>query len=143
MLYEMFLITPTKADRWIDRGGSTAWPPCPSDLNPLDFYLWGHLKILVYAAPVDNKEAAHHHILDAYQTICSYPSILERIQCSIMRRVEVCIVSYRGYFEPQIKCSQMYVYKDIFFSFRYVEPVPKVCLLVSVTTCMVSDEMGK
>jgi hypothetical protein len=27
------------------------------DLNPLDFYLWEHLKSLVYATPVDSEEA--------------------------------------------------------------------------------------
>ncbi|KAJ4432524.1 hypothetical protein ANN_21146 [Periplaneta americana] len=29
-------------DRWIGRGGPIAWPPRSLDLNPLDFYLWGH-----------------------------------------------------------------------------------------------------
>jgi hypothetical protein len=33
----------------------TALPPWSPDLNPLDFYLWRHLKTLVYAAPVDNE----------------------------------------------------------------------------------------
>ncbi|KAJ4444692.1 hypothetical protein ANN_06489 [Periplaneta americana] len=31
-------------DRWLGRGGPIAWPPRSPDLNPLDFYLWGHLK---------------------------------------------------------------------------------------------------
>jgi hypothetical protein len=39
-------------DQWIGRGGPTAWPPCPPDLNPLDLYLWGHLTTLVYATPL-------------------------------------------------------------------------------------------
>ncbi|KAJ4451308.1 hypothetical protein ANN_02769 [Periplaneta americana] len=38
-------------DRWIGRGGPIAWPPRSPDLNPLDFYLWGHLKSLVYSFP--------------------------------------------------------------------------------------------
>jgi hypothetical protein len=46
-------------------GGPTAWPPRSPDLNPLDIYLWGHLKALVYAAPVDNEETLHHYIVDA------------------------------------------------------------------------------
>jgi hypothetical protein len=32
---------------WIGRGGPIAWPPHSYDLNPLDFYLWNHLKSLV------------------------------------------------------------------------------------------------
>jgi hypothetical protein len=47
----------TYCDRWIGRGGPTAWPRRSPDLNPLDFYLWGQLKALAYAAPVDNEEA--------------------------------------------------------------------------------------
>jgi hypothetical protein len=59
----------TYLDRWIGTGGPTAWPPRSPDLNHLDSYLWGHLKTLVYAAPVDNEEALHHRIVDASQTI--------------------------------------------------------------------------
>ncbi|KAJ4436866.1 hypothetical protein ANN_16998 [Periplaneta americana] len=33
--------------RWIDRGGPIAGPPRSPDLNPLDFYLWDHLKELM------------------------------------------------------------------------------------------------
>jgi hypothetical protein len=51
--------------RWISRGGTPAWPPRSPHLNPLDFYLWGHLKPLVYAAPADTEEAFHHRIMDA------------------------------------------------------------------------------
>jgi hypothetical protein len=58
------------------------------DLNPLDIYLWGHLKTLVYAAPVDNEEALHHRTVDACQTIRNYPGIFERMQQFIVRRVE-------------------------------------------------------
>jgi hypothetical protein len=41
------VINNTHHDRWIGRGGPTAWPPCSPDLNHLDFYLWGHQKSLV------------------------------------------------------------------------------------------------
>lgn len=40
--------------QWVGRGWPTAWPPrFTSDLNPLDFYLWEHLKICVHAGPVN------------------------------------------------------------------------------------------
>jgi hypothetical protein len=55
-------------DRWIGRGGPTAWSSrFMPDLNPLKFYLWGHLNTLVYAAPVDER-ALHHRIVDTRQT---------------------------------------------------------------------------
>jgi hypothetical protein len=31
---------------------------------PPDYYLWGHLKTPVYAAPVDNEGELHHRIVD-------------------------------------------------------------------------------
>jgi hypothetical protein len=68
-------------------------------LNPLNFYLWGHLKTIVYAAPVDNEEALHRRIMDACQTIRNYPGIFERMRLSMMRRVEAFTESHGGHFE--------------------------------------------
>jgi hypothetical protein len=45
---------------------------------PPDFYLWGHLKTLVYAAPVDNEQALPHSVVDASQAIRNYDGIFER-----------------------------------------------------------------
>jgi hypothetical protein len=59
----------TYYDRLIGRGEPTAWPPRSPDLNPLGFYLWGHLETFVHAAPVDNEEAPHHRTVDACQTM--------------------------------------------------------------------------
>jgi hypothetical protein len=83
--------------RWIGRGGPIAWPPCSPDFNPLNFYLWEHLKSLVYATPVD--EALHLRIVDACQTFRNFPGIFERMQRPMMRRVETFIESYGGHFE--------------------------------------------
>ena len=33
----------TYHNKWIDTAGPFAWPPSSPDLNPLYFYLWGHL----------------------------------------------------------------------------------------------------
>jgi hypothetical protein len=66
--------------------------------EPSGFLHVGHLKPLVYAAPVDNEEALHHRTVDACQTIRNYPGNFERIRRSMMRRVESCIESH-GHFE--------------------------------------------
>jgi hypothetical protein len=60
--------------RWIGRGGSTAWPPRSPDLNPFDFYLWGHLMTLVYATPV-NDIATLRQRGEGCQTTRSTPGI--------------------------------------------------------------------
>jgi hypothetical protein len=91
------VLSNTYHDRWIGRGGPTAWPPCStSDLNPLNFYLWGHLK-----TPVDNEETLHHRIVDACQTVCNYPSIFEWMRWSMMRHVEAFIES-QGHFDHSL-----------------------------------------
>jgi hypothetical protein len=60
----------------------------------------GHLKPLVYAAPVDNEETLHRRIVDACQTIRNCTHIFERMLRSMTRRVEVwCIESHGGHFE--------------------------------------------
>ena len=35
-------------DKWIGRRGAIEWPARSPDLTPLDFFLWGHLKSVVY-----------------------------------------------------------------------------------------------
>jgi hypothetical protein len=76
-----------------------AWPPRSPDLSPMNMYLWGHLKALVYAAPVDNEDALHHRTVDACQTIRNYPGNFERMLRSMMRRVEACTESHGKQFE--------------------------------------------
>jgi hypothetical protein len=44
----------TFGEQWIGYGGPVNWPAQFSDLNPLDFWLWGHLKFLVYSAPIND-----------------------------------------------------------------------------------------
>jgi hypothetical protein len=63
------------------------------------FLPMGHLKTLVYAAPVDNEETLHHRIVSAGETIRSYPGISELMRRSMMRRVEVWIKSHGVHLE--------------------------------------------
>ncbi|KAE9536207.1 hypothetical protein AGLY_007430 [Aphis glycines] len=42
--------------KWIGRRGPIEWPPRSPDLTPIDFFLWGHLKTVVYKTPNDNIE---------------------------------------------------------------------------------------
>jgi hypothetical protein len=71
--------------RWMGTGGPTSWPPRSPDFSPLDFYLWGHLQTLVYAAPVDKEETLHRTV-DACQTIRNYLGIFAWTRRSMSRR---------------------------------------------------------
>ncbi|GFV99159.1 transposable element Tc3 transposase [Trichonephila clavipes] len=43
------LLKDTFGDRLISRFGPVNWPPRSCDLTPLDYFLWGYIKSLVYA----------------------------------------------------------------------------------------------
>jgi hypothetical protein len=49
-------LTANYNDRSIGRGDPMAWPPRSADLTQMDFFLWGHIKALIYMSPVDSKE---------------------------------------------------------------------------------------
>ncbi|GFT20066.1 DUF4817 domain-containing protein [Trichonephila clavipes] len=43
------LLKDTFGDRLISRFGPVNWPPRSCDLTPLEYFLWGYVKSLVYA----------------------------------------------------------------------------------------------
>ncbi|GFV03461.1 putative DD41D transposase [Trichonephila clavipes] len=51
------LLKDTFGDRLISRFGPVNWPPRSCDLTPLDYFLWGYVKSLVYA---DNPQTLDH-----------------------------------------------------------------------------------
>ncbi|KAJ4442906.1 hypothetical protein ANN_04500 [Periplaneta americana] len=73
-------------DRWIGRGGPIAWPPRSPDLNPLDFYLGGHLKSLVYSSPVPGLESLRNRIVACSEDIRNTPGVWDRVRRSMRHR---------------------------------------------------------
>ncbi|GFU46609.1 uncharacterized protein TNCV_1546281 [Trichonephila clavipes] len=51
------LLNDTFGDRLISRFGPVNWPPRSCDLTPLDYFLWGYVKSLVY---VDKPQTLDH-----------------------------------------------------------------------------------
>jgi hypothetical protein len=70
------VLSNTCHDRRIGTGERTVWPPRSPDLNPLDFYLSGHLNNLVYAPPVDNEETLQHRTVDDVRLCATTPTSL-------------------------------------------------------------------
>ncbi|KAJ4441239.1 hypothetical protein ANN_11090 [Periplaneta americana] len=71
------------------RGGPIPWPPRSPDLNPLDFYLWDHLKSLVYSSPVPNLESLRNRIVACSEDIRNTPGVWDRVRRSMRHRCEV------------------------------------------------------
>lgn len=83
--------------RWIGRGGPVAWPPRSPDLNPLDFFVWGYIKDIVYATPVNTREELLQRIENAAQTIT--PQHLLNVRHSLTHRSQLCVDQNGGHFE--------------------------------------------
>jgi len=86
-------------NRCIGRGGNVQWPPRSPDLNSLDFFLWGHLKTLVYTSPINTVEELRERIVAACDGIQNTPRIFERVRNSMRRRAEACRLSEGGHFQ--------------------------------------------
>lgn len=86
-------------NKWIGNGGPVAWPPRSPDLNPLDYYFWGHLKQLVYHVEITTRQQLLDRIEDAANSIRNDPNIIRRVTESLVRRCEACIQAEGGHFE--------------------------------------------
>jgi hypothetical protein len=85
--------------RWIARGGRNIWPPRSPDLNPLDFYVWGHVKSVMYSTAVNDVQTLRARIMAACHTVRTAPGIFDRVRRSMRRRAEACIQAGGGHFE--------------------------------------------
>ena len=73
-------------NHWLGRGGPLAWPQRSSDLTPLDYYLWGHMKTLVYETKVDSRAALRDRIFGAEEHIRNHhDNIVSATQFLLMR----------------------------------------------------------
>lgn len=90
-LREMF------GDRVIGRGGIEDWPPRSPDLNPLDFFLSGHVKGLVYRESVADRADLEARIVAALRSVTR--EMLRRCGASLLRRARLCIEMAGGHFE--------------------------------------------
>ncbi|GFT01369.1 uncharacterized protein TNCV_3215001 [Trichonephila clavipes] len=71
------LLKETFGDRLISRFGPVNWPPRSCDLTPLDYFLWGYVKSLVYA----DKPQKLDHLEDNIRRVIAdiRPQMLEKV----------------------------------------------------------------
>lgn len=63
------------------------------------FFLWGHMKSLVYAKKSDSENELLERIMDAAQEIRDNPQMILDAIVSLNRRAEICIDNGGGHFE--------------------------------------------
>ncbi|GFW42217.1 putative transposable element [Trichonephila clavipes] len=71
------LLKDTFGDRLISRFGPVNWPPRSCDLTPLDYFLWGYVKSLVYADKPQTLDHLEDNILRVIADI--RPRMLEKV----------------------------------------------------------------
>jgi hypothetical protein len=83
--------------RWIGCGGLIAWPLLLSDLTPMGFFLWGHLKEQVYAVPPRTMKDLMARLQAPVTTVNA--NMLRRVQENAVLCTVVCLDMDGGCFE--------------------------------------------
>jgi hypothetical protein len=91
---------PPHFSRWIGCGGPRNWPARSPDLNPLDFFLWGYVKNVVYRHPIDTEEKLRGRIQEAFATIT--PEMVTNSKRSLLRRARLCLQMNGDHFEHSL-----------------------------------------
>ncbi|GFT09395.1 putative transposable element [Trichonephila clavipes] len=71
------LLKDTFGDRLLSRFGPVNWPPRSCDLTPLDYFLWGYVKSLVYADKPQTLDHLEDNIRRVFADI--RPQMLEKV----------------------------------------------------------------
>ncbi|GFV79275.1 uncharacterized protein TNCV_71431 [Trichonephila clavipes] len=99
------LLKDTLGDRLIPRFGPVNWPPKSCDLTPLDYFLWGYVKSLVYP----DKPQTLDHLEDNIRRVIAdiRPQMLEKVIGNWMSRLDyirepaVAVICQKSY----LKCN--------------------------------------
>ena len=77
-------------EKWIGRGGPVAWPARSPDLTPLDIFLWGHVKSVLYINPVNTRQELIERMFTAFNHIRHSPGMFARVRQAMARRCNEC-----------------------------------------------------
>ena len=83
--------------RVISKWGDEPWPPRSPDLSLNDFFLWGHVKNLVYAAPVHSLRQLKRRIRLAVRGLPR--ALLRRAFSALPHRLRECLRQRGGHLE--------------------------------------------
>ncbi|KAJ8961134.1 hypothetical protein NQ318_008814 [Aromia moschata] len=84
-------------NRWVGRQGHVEWPAQSPDLNPLDYFLWGHLKNRIYVDRLGNIEDPRARFRTEMRLIS--PKTIANVQRAFVERLAHCQTINGGHFE--------------------------------------------
>jgi hypothetical protein len=82
--------------RWMGRGGPIAWSPRSPDLNPLDFYFWGHLKSFGLFVSSGNSQKSN---FGRFSDNTQHARIWDRLRVAMRHQAETRIQAEGGHME--------------------------------------------
>ena len=82
-------------DRWIGRRGPVEWPARSPDLTPMDFFLWGVLKDMVYSEKPKSIDNLKQIIREKIQLVNSDKDLCKKVCHSVKDRLEK-IIKHEG-----------------------------------------------
>lgn len=91
-------------NRWIGRGGSIPWPARSPDLTPCDYYVWGHMKSLVYddlTSPISSVDELRRRIIRAAEKM-KINLTTRVVKTELRHRMRLCIRNRGGHFENEL-----------------------------------------
>ena len=88
------------ANKWIGHRGPVEWPPRSPDLSSLDFYLWGHVKSLVYNEKVRDEAHLIERIIHACRQV--EPEVLRKVAADWKKRIYLCLESNGQHIEHML-----------------------------------------
>lgn len=77
--------------------GPVRWPARSCDITPLDFWLWGYLKNIIYKERSNNLEELMERTRVAFQTIT--PVMIRNATRGVIKRCQACIAEEGRQFE--------------------------------------------
>lgn len=94
------LLNSTFPNRWIGKGGKEPWPPQSPDLNPIDFYVWKHIKETIDdRKEIKTCEEYKAQITSAFESFRNDSNHFEMISTTMDHTVLLCIRENGGYFK--------------------------------------------
>lgn len=87
-------------ESWIGRDGPIPWPARSPDLTPVDFFVWGRAKELVYTTEISTKEQLIERIQSAFQ-VMKQEMMLKITTTEVRKRARACIRNGGSHFEHE------------------------------------------
>lgn len=87
--------------KWIGRRGPVEWPARSPDLTPLDFFLWGYLKSIVYKTAPESIPELRNRITEGCRQINR--QTFQNVREEFENRLYYCLANNGAHFENLIK----------------------------------------